>query len=112
MPGHVHVSYSAGIELGAWIALIAALTITYGGYLAMRSEGAAAAGRASAAEPGGADSPKGAAEPPERSASAFSGLVVQTQPPALDDSLASPSDAAAPSADKPSGQTQVDHPGT
>ena len=80
-PGQVHVSYSAGIELGAWIALIAALTITYGGYLAMRSEGAAAAGRAGADGPGGRDLPKGAGESPEPPAGAFSGIVVESQRP-------------------------------
>ncbi len=112
VPGQVHVSYSARIELGAWIALIAALTITYGGYLAMRSEGASDAGRAGAGGPGGRDSPKGAGEPPEPPASAFSGLVVESQPPAPDDALASSSDAAPQITDEPSGQTQVDDPGS
>jgi hypothetical protein len=32
-------SYSFGIELGIWLALLAAATITYGGYLAMQAEG-------------------------------------------------------------------------
>lgn len=32
-------SYSFGIEIGIWLALLAAATITYGGYLAMRAEG-------------------------------------------------------------------------
>ncbi len=33
-------SYSFGIEIGIWLALLAAATITYGGYLAIRAEGA------------------------------------------------------------------------
>lgn len=110
--GQVHVSYSAGIELGAWIALIAALTITYGGYLAMRSEGAADAGRAGTGGPGGRDSPKGTGEPPEPPAGAFSGIVVESQPPAPDDALASPSGAPPQTNDKPLGETQADDPDT
>jgi hypothetical protein len=31
-------SYSFGIELGIWLALLAAATIAYGGYLAMQAE--------------------------------------------------------------------------
>jgi len=35
----VHYSTSYGIKVGIWLGLIAAATITYGGYLAMREEG-------------------------------------------------------------------------
>ena len=53
--GHLHITYRRGIEIGIWIALLAALLITYGGYLAMRDEGAVdiqpqRAGEASAQE--------------------------------------------------------------
>jgi hypothetical protein len=35
----VHYSASVGIKIGIWLGLIAALGVTYGGYLAMRDEG-------------------------------------------------------------------------
>jgi hypothetical protein len=35
----VHYSSSYGIKIGIWLGLIAAAAITYGGYLAMQSEG-------------------------------------------------------------------------
>ncbi len=35
----VHYSASAGIKIGIWLGLIAALGVTYGGYLAMQDEG-------------------------------------------------------------------------
>jgi hypothetical protein len=38
-PGIAILHASAGIKLGIWLALIAALAITYGGYLRMREEG-------------------------------------------------------------------------
>ncbi len=34
-----HFSYSYGIKIGIWLGLIAAVAITYGGYLAMQDEG-------------------------------------------------------------------------
>ena len=37
--GAVHVSYSYGIKIGIWLGLIAAVGITYGGYLGMRESG-------------------------------------------------------------------------
>jgi hypothetical protein len=37
--GLAHVSYSYGIKIGIWLGLIAAVAITYGGYLAMQAEG-------------------------------------------------------------------------
>ncbi len=37
--GAVNVSYSYGIKIGIWLGLIAALGITYGGYLGMQAEG-------------------------------------------------------------------------
>jgi hypothetical protein len=37
--GGVHYSSSYGIKIGIWLGLIAAAAITYGGYLAMQSEG-------------------------------------------------------------------------
>jgi hypothetical protein len=37
--GLTHVSYSYGIKIGIWLGLIAAAALTYGGYLAMQSEG-------------------------------------------------------------------------
>jgi hypothetical protein len=36
----VHYSASVGIKIGIWLGLIAALGVTYGGYLAMQDEGA------------------------------------------------------------------------
>jgi len=50
--GGVHYSASAGIKIGIWLGLIAALVITYGGYLAMQHEGTSPSevhGRASGA---------------------------------------------------------------
>lgn len=38
--GLSHLSYSYGIKIGIWLALLAALGITAGGYLQMRAEGA------------------------------------------------------------------------
>jgi hypothetical protein len=35
----VHYSASVGIKIGIWLGLIAALALTYGGYLAMQDEG-------------------------------------------------------------------------
>jgi hypothetical protein len=35
----VHYSASVGIEIGIWLGLVAALGVTYGGYLAMQDEG-------------------------------------------------------------------------
>jgi hypothetical protein len=35
----VHYSASVGIKIGIWLGLIAALAVTYGGYLAMQDEG-------------------------------------------------------------------------
>jgi hypothetical protein len=37
--GAYHVSYSYGIKIGIWLGLIAALGVTYGGYLGMQDEG-------------------------------------------------------------------------
>jgi hypothetical protein len=37
--GAVHVSFSYGIKLGIWLGLIAAVGVTYGGYLGMQDEG-------------------------------------------------------------------------
>ncbi len=37
--GAVHYSYSYGIKIGIWLGLIAAVGITYGGYLGMKDEG-------------------------------------------------------------------------
>jgi hypothetical protein len=37
--GGVHYSASYGIKIGIWLGLIAAALLTYGGYLAMQSEG-------------------------------------------------------------------------
>jgi hypothetical protein len=37
--GAVHVSYSYGIKIGIWLGLIAAVGVTYGGYLGMQDEG-------------------------------------------------------------------------
>jgi hypothetical protein len=37
--GAVHVAYSYGIKVGIWLGLIAAVGVTYGGYLGMRDEG-------------------------------------------------------------------------
>ncbi len=37
--GGVHYSASAGIKIGIWLGLIAAVGIAYGGYLAMQDEG-------------------------------------------------------------------------
>jgi hypothetical protein len=37
--GALHVSYSYGIKIGIWLGLIAALGVTYGGYLGMQDEG-------------------------------------------------------------------------
>jgi hypothetical protein len=37
--GAVHVSYSYGIKIGIWLGLIAAVGLTYGGYLGMQDEG-------------------------------------------------------------------------
>ena len=37
--GLTHFSYSYGIKIGIWLGLIAAATLTYGGYLAMQAEG-------------------------------------------------------------------------
>ncbi len=47
-------SSSYGIEIGIWLALIAAAGITYGGALAMRDERASHGGRGHARETGGA----------------------------------------------------------
>lgn len=35
----MHVSFSYGIKLGIWLGLIAAVGVTYGGYLGMQDEG-------------------------------------------------------------------------
>ena len=37
--GAVHVAYSYGIKIGIWLGLIAAVGVTYGGYLGMQDEG-------------------------------------------------------------------------
>ncbi len=37
--GAVHVAYSYGIKIGIWLGLVAAVGITYGGYLGMQDEG-------------------------------------------------------------------------
>ena len=44
-------SYSFGIELGIWLALVAAAAIAYGGYLAIRAEGTRPADGAPAPSP-------------------------------------------------------------
>ncbi len=42
--GGVHYSSSYGIKIGIWLGLIAAVGVTYGGYVAMREEGTSLAG--------------------------------------------------------------------
>jgi len=37
--GGVHYGYSYGIKIGIWLGLIAAVGVTYGGYLGMKAEG-------------------------------------------------------------------------
>jgi hypothetical protein len=57
--GPNHVSYSYGIEIGIWLALLAAATITYGGYLAMQAEGTPAVDAAPAPGPPASDVDEG-----------------------------------------------------
>ncbi len=84
-----HLSYSATTKIGIWIALAAALAITYGGYLAMRSEGPAPSRDPDEHEPPEARDPQDAVteEPAPR---AFSGLVVQDASRGRDRTAASP----------------------
>ena len=55
----VHFSSSYGIKIGIWLGLIAAAALTYGGYLAMREEGASLRDPLGARSGSGAD-PSGA----------------------------------------------------
>ena len=49
--GGVHFSASAGIKIGIWLGLIAALGVAYGGYLAMQDERASPVPATPAPEP-------------------------------------------------------------
>lgn len=57
----IHYSASYGIKIGIWLGLIAAVAITYGGYLAMQEEGVSPTGaHAGGGEvPGGGEAPGG-----------------------------------------------------
>jgi hypothetical protein len=77
----VHYTASAGIKIGIWLGLIAAATITYGGYLEMRERGG------SPVQAHGATGTTGAA---------FSGLLGSTAPAAAETRPADEPPAGAP----------------
>jgi len=56
----VHFSSSYGIKIGIWLGLIAAAALTYGGYLAMRDEGASLGDPLGERSAAGADDPRAA----------------------------------------------------
>jgi hypothetical protein len=73
-----HVPYSYGIEIGIWLGLLAAVTITWGGYLDMQAASRSKGPRsAEDPEPPAPDPGASGSAPPAESPSAFSGLVVQ-----------------------------------
>jgi hypothetical protein len=84
----VHYSASAGIKIGIWLGLIAAVGLTYGGYLAMQDEGTSLADvreQASGAFSGlasavGSDGP-GASEPGASTSAATSQAPPPIPPP-------------------------------
>jgi hypothetical protein len=127
--GLAHVSYSYGIKIGIWLGLIAAAVITYGGYLAMQSEGTslsdvreqaseAFSGLTASQGSAAADSPQAAgapapAEPPLAPAPApppTPAPPVPTgapqTPPAVPPSSTTAEPAAPPPADSPGGPSR------
>jgi hypothetical protein len=79
--GGIHASY--GIKIGIWLGLIAALAITYGGYLQMQAEGTSLS------------------DVREQASSAFSGVAAPTRAPSSGGGSSAGSEGSAPTATPP-----------
>jgi hypothetical protein len=100
----VHFSASAGIKIGIWLGFLAAIGVTYGGYLAMQADGTSLSGvreQASGAVsgPSGSD---GAASAAPADAAPVSGAPPATAPPA-ESAPPIPPPAAPPGPQSPAG---------
>ncbi|HZL48185.1 MAG TPA: hypothetical protein VFC30_04135, partial [Solirubrobacteraceae bacterium] len=98
--GLEHFSYSYGIKIGIWLGLIAALAITYGGYLEMQAEGSSLSSPGDPADRLAGVVPPSATSPGEGSvpASAPAASVAPTVAPAAGAPAPPPGGASIPPA--------------